>query len=90
LLAELQGVQNRAARFVCSAALLFDENRFVTAQETLEGEIAGAARGKGGFGYDPVFLVPRRALTVAELPDGEKNRISHRGKALGRIAAFLR
>lgn len=90
LLEELRGVENRTARFVCSAVLLFDENRFVTAQETIEGEIAREERGEGGFGYDPVFLLPERGLTIAELPEGEKHRISHRGKAFRALASFLR
>jgi XTP/dITP diphosphohydrolase len=90
LLDELRGVENRAARFVCSATLLFDENRFVTAQETVEGEIAREEQGKGGFGYDPVFLLPERGLTIAELPEEEKHRISHRGKALRALAQFLK
>jgi XTP/dITP diphosphohydrolase len=90
LLEELRGVKNRTARFVCSAVLLFDGNRFVTAQETVEGEIAREERGEGGFGYDPVFLLPERGLTIAELPEGEKHRISHRGKAFRALAPFLR
>jgi XTP/dITP diphosphohydrolase len=90
LLEELRDVKNRTARFVCSAVLLFDEDRFVTAQETVEGEIAREERGQGGFGYDPVFLLPERGLTIAELPEGEKHRISHRGKAFRALAPFLR
>jgi XTP/dITP diphosphohydrolase len=89
LLDELRDAQNRRARFVCSAVLLFDENRFVTAQETVEGEIAFEERGTGGFGYDPVFLLPEWGLTIAELPDDEKHRISHRGRAFRAIAPFL-
>ena len=90
LLEEMREIGNRTARFVCSAVLLFDENRFVAAQETVEGEIASEERGYGGFGYDPVFLLPERGLTIAELPEGEKHRISHRGKAFRALAPFLR
>jgi XTP/dITP diphosphohydrolase len=89
LLEEMRSVAKRTARFVCSAVLLFDENRFVTAQETVEGEITRAERGKGGFGYDPLFLLPERGLTIAELPEGEKNALSHRGKAVRMLAPFL-
>jgi XTP/dITP diphosphohydrolase len=89
LLDELRNVRDRRARFICSAVLLFDENRFVTAQETVEGEIAFEERGMGGFGYDPVFLLPGRGLTIAELPEAEKHRISHRGRAFRAIAPFL-
>jgi XTP/dITP diphosphohydrolase len=92
LLEELQDVDNRSARFVCSVGLLFcenDENRFVTVQETVEGEIAREERGAGGFGYDPLFLLPERGLTIAELPECEKHRISHRGKAFRLLAPLL-
>jgi XTP/dITP diphosphohydrolase len=92
LLGELRDVENRSARFVCSAVLFFDrndENRFLTAQETVEGEIAHEERGKGGFGYDPIFLLPERGLTIAELPENEKHRISHRGKAFRLLAPLL-
>jgi XTP/dITP diphosphohydrolase len=89
LLDELRGVQDRRARFVCSAVVLFDEYRFVSAQETVEGEIAFEERGTGGFGYDPVFLLLERGLTIAELPEGEKHRISHRGRAFRTIAPLI-
>jgi XTP/dITP diphosphohydrolase len=89
LLDELRDVKDRRARFVCSAVLLFDENRFVTAQETVEGEIAHEERGAGGFGYDPVFWLPERGLTIAELPEQEKHLVSHRGRAFRAIAPFL-
>jgi XTP/dITP diphosphohydrolase len=89
LLAEMEGRTNRAARFVCAMALLFDGNRFFTAQETLEGEIIRTERGSGGFGYDPILYLPERGLTVAELGEAEKNRVSHRGKAARAIALHL-
>jgi len=53
------------------------------------GEIARAPRGTSGFGYDPLFLVPGRGLTAAELPPAEKNRISHRGRAAARLLELL-
>jgi XTP/dITP diphosphohydrolase len=89
LLDELRDIQDRRARFVCSAVVLFDEYRFITAQETVEGAIAREERGTGGFGYDPVFLLPDQGLTIAELPDREKHRISHRGRAFRAIAPSL-
>jgi XTP/dITP diphosphohydrolase len=89
LLEELRGVENRSARFVCSVVLLLSENRFVTAQETVAGGIAREERGAGGFGYDPLFLLPERGLTIAELPESEKHRISHRGKAFRLLAPSL-
>ncbi|MDR2742679.1 MAG: non-canonical purine NTP pyrophosphatase [Treponema sp.] len=91
LLEELGDNPDRKARFVCAMVLLWDENRFLSVQETLEGELVrpGRDRGAGGFGYDPVFLLPDRGITVAELSEVEKNRISHRGKAAGIISKLL-
>jgi XTP/dITP diphosphohydrolase len=90
LLGELDGVAERSARFVCAMALVYGEGRFFIAQETLEGEIASPEQeaGTGGFGYDPIFFLPERRCTLAELDPGEKNTLSHRGKA-GRIIAGL-
>ena len=88
LLEELGDRAERTARFVCAMVLLFDENRFVCVQETLEGEIAGS-RGEGGFGYDPILYLPALGRTVAELGDDEKNRLSHRAKAGKAIAKIL-
>jgi XTP/dITP diphosphohydrolase len=89
LLRELGDNPNRAARFVCAMALLFDGDRFFLAQETLEGELIAAERGGGGFGYDPILFIPSLGRTVAELSGEEKNRISHRGKAGRAIAGLL-
>jgi XTP/dITP diphosphohydrolase len=98
LLKELGDNPLRSARFVCAMVLLWDENRFFAAQETLEGELVlsvDAARGGGGFGYDPVLFIPgpvlgrERGCTSAELSEEEKNRVSHRGKAGRAIARIL-
>jgi XTP/dITP diphosphohydrolase len=89
LLRELEGVSDRRARFVCAMALLLAEDRFFAVQETLEGEISNKPCGSGGFGYDPVMYLPEIGLTVAELPDGEKNALSHRGKAAKALSLFL-
>ncbi|MDR0377537.1 MAG: RdgB/HAM1 family non-canonical purine NTP pyrophosphatase [Spirochaetaceae bacterium] len=91
LLEELGDAPNRRARFVCAMVLLLEENRFFSVQETLEGELIhpGGGRGSGGFGYDPIFFLPGRGLTAAELSEEEKNRISHRGKAARIISKFL-
>ncbi|MDR2370742.1 MAG: RdgB/HAM1 family non-canonical purine NTP pyrophosphatase [Treponema sp.] len=91
LLGELDGAAERSARFVCAMALVYGEGRFFIVQETLEGEIAlpEQAAGTGGFGYDPVFFLPERRCTLAELDAGEKNALSHRGKAGRIIAGFL-
>ncbi|GHU25233.1 non-canonical purine NTP pyrophosphatase [Spirochaetia bacterium] len=84
LLSEVGENPVRTARFVCALVFLTDENRFCSVQETLEGELLHAEQGLSGFGYDPILFIPEKGCTVAELPDEEKNRISHRGKA-GRI-----
>jgi XTP/dITP diphosphohydrolase len=89
LLKELGDNPQRQARFVCSMVLLYNTDRFFVAQETLEGELIKEERGLGGFGYDPIFYLPELGCTVAELPEAEKNRISHRGKAGKAIAALL-
>jgi XTP/dITP diphosphohydrolase len=87
LLNRLAGVPvaARTARFQAVVALALPDGRIECATGFVEGRIAQAPRGSGGFGYDPVFLVEDGsfdgALTLAELPPGEKNRISHRARA---------
>lgn len=72
----------RTARFVCAiAAVLPDGTRLLT-RGTIEGIIGYEERGSNGFGYDPIFYVPKLGKSTAELSEEEKNRISHRGKAL--------
>ena len=83
----------RRARFVCAMVLLFENDRFFIVQETLEGEIVKgreSLRGEGGFGYDPVFLIPSLGRTLAELSAEEKNSLSHRGRAGKHIAKILK
>jgi XTP/dITP diphosphohydrolase len=92
LLAELGDNPYRKARFVCAMVLYYGPGRFFAAQETLEGELvknAESARGKGGFGYDPILYIPELGRTVAELSEEEKNKFSHRGKAGRAIARIL-
>jgi XTP/dITP diphosphohydrolase len=90
LLEELGDNPDRRARFVCAMILLYTPDRFFIVQETLEGEIVRrGGRGSGGFGYDPIFYLPDRGCTVAELPEAEKNRISHRGRAGKAVARIL-
>jgi len=93
LLDELGDNPKRSARFVCAMVLLFDDNRFFIVQETLEGEIVKSRemlKGDGGFGYDPLFLIPHLGRTLAELSAEEKNSMSHRGKAGKQIVNILR
>jgi XTP/dITP diphosphohydrolase len=89
LLAALEGVADRRARFVCALALVAPGGEAVL-RGTCEGRVLVEARGAGGFGYDPLFgpdAAPGRSM--AELPPGEKNRISHRGAALARLPSLL-
>jgi XTP/dITP diphosphohydrolase len=89
LLSRMRDIDIRSCRFVCNMVLLFGPDRFVSVQETLEGELVRETRGTGGFGYDPLVLVPELGLTVAELPPAKKDELSHRGKAARAIARFL-
>ena len=89
LLEKLEGVENRAAHYTCAIALCWPDGKMLTAEDYLFGEIAHDEKGTGGFGYDPLFLLPERGLRTAELGPGEKNAISHRGKALRRLVKLL-
>lgn len=89
LLSRLEGRPGRGARFVCALVLLLAGGRVFVVQETMEGSIAAAPSGLGGFGYDPVFVPAGLDRPVAELGDGEKNLISHRGKAAARMNLLL-
>ena len=77
-------IEQRTARFVCviAAALPKPFNKNFTVRETIEGIIGYEIQGKNGFGYDPIFYLPDRKCTTAQLSMEEKNKISHRGKAL--------
>ena len=90
LLDSLRTATDRDARFVCCLAALVDGERFIVAQESWEGVIAHAPSGGGGFGYDPVFYLPGRGRTAAELSPEEKDRLSHRGRAATVLVAALR
>lgn len=88
LLREMSGAENRSARFHTSVTLILGgEYHFF--EGIMEGSIALERSGRGGFGYDPVFVPSGRDCTAAELSEEEKNAISHRGKALRTMAEFL-
>ena len=89
LLQKLEGVQDRGAHYTCAIALVWPDGKTVTAEDYLYGEIAHDERGSNGFGYDPLFLLPELGLRTAEISAEEKNRISHRGKALRRLVEKL-
>lgn len=83
LIDELQAMDaaDRSARFRCVVAICLPDGETLTADGRVEGQIIDAPRGDGGFGYDPVFLLPDRQATMAELSQETKNQISHRGQA---------
>lgn len=90
LLAEMDGVTDRRARFRTVAAVVWPDGREVVAHGVVEGVIADAPRGDGGFGYDPVFVPEGGAgLTYAEMTLPEKQAISHRGRAFRALAERL-
>ena len=79
----------RTARFVCCIACVFPDGREITVRGETEGLIIDDARGEGGFGYDPYFYYPPYGKTFAELTADQKNAISHRGKAIAKLAESL-
>ena len=89
LLQNLRGQTTRAAHFACAIACAFPNGDTITAEGQAPGTIAFAPMGEGGFGYDPVFFVPDKAKTFAQLTQEEKAEISHRGKALREFTAKL-
>ena len=72
----------RTARFVCVIACAFPDGRTITVRGVIEGRIGYEQKGENGFGYDPIFYVPEFGCTTAELSSEDKNKVSHRGKAL--------
>ena len=93
LLAALDGrkAAERTARYCCALVYLrWGHDPFpLISQASWEGRIGEVPRGSGGYGYDPIFELPERAMTVAEMPAAEKNRLSHRGQALRGLVAQL-
>lgn len=83
------GGRSRSARFVCNIAAVLPDGRVLHTEETMEGMIAEEPAGSGGFGYDPILFLPEYGLTSAEITMEEKNKISHRGKALRAMKAAL-
>ena len=91
LLGELEGVpgDRRTAAFVCAMALTFPDGRTIEVEGRCPGVITDGPRGAGGFGYDPVFLVPALGKTFAELTAAEKNTVSHRALATAQLREAL-
>ena len=80
----------RGCAYVCVVILRHPDGRTWQARGEVRGQIALEAAGSGGFGYDPIFYIPRLGKTLAEISIHEKDRISHRGRAAGRVRAVLR
>ncbi len=92
LIDRLAGVPDaqRTARFVCAIAAVFPDGEVVTTHGTIEGRIGYEEKGSNGFGYDPIFYVPEYGCSTAQLSEEQKNRISHRGRALEAMKAELK
>lgn len=89
LLEELKEVENREASFVCCLALVIPGGKEIVVEGRCEGMILDIPRGTGGFGYDPVFFLPEKDVTMAELSSGEKNLLSHRAKASKALMMYM-
>lgn len=89
LLRNLRGQTTRAAHFTCAVACAFPNGDALEAEGRCDGAIAFAPLGDGGFGYDPVFLIPEKGKTFGQIGPEEKSKISHRGKALAAFAEKL-
>ena len=91
LLEKLRGVprDKRGARFTSAVAVAQGDDLLFEAEEVVEGLIAEAPSGSGGFGYDPLFFYPPFGKTFGEVPRADKDRVSHRGKAFARLRGFL-
>lgn len=89
LLNTMRGMPTRSAHFTCAIACVFPNGDTLTAEGQCAGSIAYAPMGTDGFGYDPVFMVPDKVKTFAQMNAEEKNKISHRGKALREFSKKL-
>ena len=92
VLKDMEGVPDdkRTARFVCSMAAVLSDGQVITVLDTIEGIVGHEIIGDNGFGYDPFFYVPELGCTTAQLSTEDKNKISHRGKALRNIIGKLK
>ena len=89
VLAKLEGVENRKARFVTVISLMWEGTEHVF-EGTVEGTIRHETTGNGGFGYDPIFQPDGYDVTFAEMSMDEKNKISHRARAMEKLISFLK
>jgi len=91
LLKEMEGIpiSKRGARFRCSIAIVSPDGREEIVEGSCRGRIGFKEVGRRGFGYDPIFILPKYGKTMAQLTIEEKNRVSHRGKALRKLRRIL-
>lgn len=90
LLKNMEGKENRRAKFVSSICCIFPDGREIITRGEIEGEILTSPQGEGGFGYDPVFFVPEEGLSMAEITAERKNEISHRARSLALLRDKLK
>ena len=89
LLENMRGMLDRRCKFVSAICCCFPDGEVITARGECPGTLAYAPKGEDGFGYDPIFFLPERKKTFAELTAEEKNAISHRGRALEEFRSKL-
>ncbi|MCM0650732.1 XTP/dITP diphosphatase [Clostridium swellfunianum] len=82
--------EERGARFVSAIVLILDENRIIKVEGDIKGVVKEELSGRGGFGYDPLFYVPKMNKTFGELSEQDKNEISHRARALQKLKEELK
>ena len=90
ILENLKKKDNRKARFVCDIILLNEGDKPLLFEGIVPGHIAEEPYGEGGFGYDPIFIADELNKTYAEMSQEEKNKVSHRGKALKKLLTYLK
>lgn len=89
LMKNLRDKDDRTAHYACSIVLAYPDGSILSAEGELHGEVVFTPKGENGFGYDPIFFLPEYGMTSAEISPEEKNRISHRGKALRALVEKL-
>ena len=89
LIRNLQDKEDRSAHYACAIVLAYPDGTTVSAEGEMHGEVIFTPRGENGFGYDPIFFLPEYGMTSAEISPEEKNRISHRAKALNALVEKL-
>jgi len=91
LLKLLENKENRKAKFVCAMTLVNEKGDVIfTTRGECSGKIAYEMSGTNGFGYDPIFIIENIGLTMAEISEDEKNKISHRARALNKVLDFVK